>query len=140
MAKEFALHQGVGDRTAIDRHERAAAPAAAAMDRSGDQFLAGARLAGDQHVDGAGRHSVDDRVNLLHRRAFAQELAEGVGPFDGPAEHLLGSQPPRAAEQPGERIFQVGLGAGEVEVVAGAGLEAGAGRGHRWLRVEHDDR
>ncbi len=51
VAEEFALQQALGNRSAIDRHERPFGPPAAAMNAAGDQFLAGAGLAANQHVD-----------------------------------------------------------------------------------------
>ena len=49
VAEELALDQGRAERGEADRHERAGPSRAVAMDRPGDQLLAGAALAGDQH-------------------------------------------------------------------------------------------
>src|SRR3546814_14031247 len=49
MAEEFALHQLRRNRAAIDRHERSTCTRSFLMNELGDQFLAGARFAGDMH-------------------------------------------------------------------------------------------
>ena len=76
VAEQFALQQGVGDRAAINGHERPLRPPAALVDRPRDEFLAGPRLAGDEDVDVAGRHSLDDGIDLPHRRTLAEESLE----------------------------------------------------------------
>ena len=76
MAEQFALQQGVGDRAAIDRNERPLRSPAALVHRPRDEFLAGPRLAGDEDVDVAGRHALDDRIDLPHRRTLAEESLE----------------------------------------------------------------
>jgi hypothetical protein len=93
--KSSALHEGVGDRAAIDGHERRRRPPAALVERPRHEFLAGARLAGDEHVDVAGRHAIDDGIDLPHRRTLAEEALERIGPLDDPPEHLLRVAPPR---------------------------------------------
>ena len=50
VAEELALEQGIGDGAAVDGHEPAVAAGARHVDGAGDQLLAGAALAGDQHV------------------------------------------------------------------------------------------
>ena len=44
-------------------------PGAVLVDGAGDQFLAGAALAGDQHGDVLGGDAADGLVHLAHRRA-----------------------------------------------------------------------
>ena len=53
VAEQFALDQRLGNRRAVDRHERPAAALAAAVQRLGEILLAAAGLAGDQQADGA---------------------------------------------------------------------------------------
>ena len=67
VAEQFAFEQGLGEGGAIDRDERLGGARAAAMDRAGDQFLAGAGLARDQHR-GIGRR--DARDLLAQRRGL----------------------------------------------------------------------
>ena len=66
MPEQFALQQVLRDRPAVDRNERAPAALAVVVDGPGDQFLAGAAFAGDQHVDLAGGDLLDQVVDLLH--------------------------------------------------------------------------
>ena len=107
------------------------------MQRPRHEFLPGARLAGHQHVDGAGGHAFDDGIDRRHRRTLAQKALERIGPLDRAAEHLLRVAPPRLGEDPHERVLEVGLGPRDVEVVAGAGLQAEAGGLDVGRRVEH---
>ena len=56
VAEQLALEQRLGERRAVQLHERALGARAALVDGGRDQLLAGARLAGDQHAgarDGA---------------------------------------------------------------------------------------
>ena len=46
------------------------------VDRTRDQFLAGARLAADQHRRHAARHLLDQRAHLVHRRRRAGQPRE----------------------------------------------------------------
>ena len=56
VAEQFAFQQAFAQRAAVDAHERAAAARAGLMDRLGDQFLAGAGLAQQQHRGIRARH------------------------------------------------------------------------------------
>src|SRR5882672_7352367 len=49
VAEELALHEVLGERSAIELFERTSAARARAMDGSGHQLLAGAALPGDEH-------------------------------------------------------------------------------------------
>jgi hypothetical protein len=75
VAEQLALQQRLGDRRAVDRHERRLRAAAAAVDRARDQVLAGAALAGDQHVRRQRRHAIDGRQHRLQRAAAADQVA-----------------------------------------------------------------
>ena len=48
-------------------------PGAVLVDRAGDQFLAGAALAGNQHRHVLGRDPADGLVDLAHGRARADD-------------------------------------------------------------------
>ena len=50
------------------RHERRSARAAVLVDGAGDELLAGAALAGDQHRDVLGGDAADGLVDLAHGR------------------------------------------------------------------------
>ena len=140
MAKQLALHQGVGNRAAVHGHERAGAPTAAGMDGPRDEFLARSGLARHQHVHGAGGDPVDDGIDLPHGRAFAQKIVERVGSLDRAAKHLFRRLAPRFRQQPHQRILEFCLGPGDVEIISRAGLEAGTCRVDVRPRIDHHHR
>src|SRR5690606_6496766 len=78
VAEQLALEQGVGDRRAVDRHERGRAADTATMERARDQLLAGAALAGDQYRRVGLARAGDQVVELLHRRAGAEQALEAA--------------------------------------------------------------
>ena len=75
VSEHLRLDQITRDRGAIDGDERlvAAAPRALPMDRRGDQLLAGAGFARDQHTRFRGRDARDQRAQLFHRNARSDE-------------------------------------------------------------------
>jgi len=84
VAEELAFHQLVGDRAAVDRHERTRAAAALSVDGAGDQLLANTRLAGDVHRGLAARDLGDGLAQLLHCGRFAIQAGGHVfrvGPY-----------------------------------------------------------
>ena len=82
VAEQLRLDQGIGQRRAIDRHERPVPPVAVGVDAASDQFLAGTRLALDHHRD-AGvqqpRRLRDERARLVaeHRDRAAGLAVHG---------------------------------------------------------------
>src|ERR1700722_18345460 len=66
VAEELAFNQRLRQRCAIHGDEGARCTRAQLMDRTGNQFLAGPALAGDQDGGGAGRNLLDERKNLPH--------------------------------------------------------------------------
>ena len=60
MAEQLALDQVLGQCPAVDRHEGHLGPQALVVDRAGDQFLARAGLAEDQHGR-VGRRDLGDQ-------------------------------------------------------------------------------
>ena len=67
VPEQLRLQQRLGDRPAVDRHERAVAPAALRVERAGEQFLAGSALALDEDRGvgpGDARHDVEDLAHL----------------------------------------------------------------------------
>ena len=79
MAEEFALHQILRQCGAVERHERFVFAAGEFHDRAGDQLLAGAGAAADQHRRVARRHLPDQFVDVLHAAAVADQLARIAG-------------------------------------------------------------
>ena len=67
VAEQLALDQRVRDRGAVQRHKRVAAVQSLRMDGAGEQFLAGAAFAADQHgrfVAGHVAGQLDDRQHV----------------------------------------------------------------------------
>ena len=86
VSEEFALEQTLRDRRAVDRDERLRRAAAREVDGARDDFLAGAALAADQHARAAARDLADQREDLAHRGALADQLAHRRGLVDGAAQ------------------------------------------------------
>src|SRR5690606_36724056 len=73
VAEELALQQRLGERGAVDRHERTARPVGELVDRSCHQLLAGPRLASDQHRRGRRRDPLDQVVHATQRGGLAND-------------------------------------------------------------------
>ena len=73
VAEQLALGQRLGNGRAVDRDERLIAAAAEIMDRLGDDLLAGAVFAQDQHGQIGVGHAADDRAQGLDGRALADQ-------------------------------------------------------------------
>ena len=83
VPEQLAFQQILGDGGAIQRQERHLGSGAVSIDGTGDQFLAGAALAGDEYGDILGGDTADGLVHLLHGRAEADHPALGVRVWDG---------------------------------------------------------
>ena len=100
VAEQLAFQQRLGDGGAVDGQERLVGPAAVVVQGPGHQFLAGAALAQDQHVDVLRGDPADGLAHLLHDRAAADDAVAAVlgrqhgrhvhqpGRLEGPVEHL----------------------------------------------------
>ena len=73
VAEQFAFQQLLGDGGAVDREERLLAAVAVMINGAGDQFLAGAALAGDERGGVGGGDLADELEDLLHRLAAADD-------------------------------------------------------------------
>ena len=69
VAEELRFEQRFGQAGAVDRHERPLGARALRVDGRGDQLLADAALAGDQHLGVGARDALDLLAQLVHRRA-----------------------------------------------------------------------
>ncbi len=136
MAEQLAFQQRLGDGGAVDRQERLVGAAAVLVQGAGDQFLAGAALAEDQHVDILRRDAADRLAHLLHDRAAA----------DDPVALVLRGQHRRHAHQPGglEGPFEHLAEPLQVDrldqIVEGAALHRLDGRLGRPVCRDEDDR
>jgi hypothetical protein len=75
MAEQFALDQVFGDRGAVDLDEHGIFAQALRVQRARRQFLAGTRLAVDQHPSVGRRHQRDLLAQRLHGNAVAHDHA-----------------------------------------------------------------
>src|SRR6185295_8388364 len=76
VAEQLAFDQLAAERGAVHLDHRLAAARAAVVQRVGDQLLAGAALAADQHRHVGIGHLGDDIEDAAHARAAADDLLE----------------------------------------------------------------
>src|SRR5690606_5371197 len=76
VPKKLALDQSLGQRTAVERDHRSASASAVLVDRSRAELLAGAGLALEQDGHLTVGRALEDREQLAHRQALADQLAE----------------------------------------------------------------
>ena len=69
VAEELALGDALGEAAGIHRDERARLAVRQRVHPRGDDFLAGAVFAGDEHCGIRRRDALDRLPHLLHRRA-----------------------------------------------------------------------
>ncbi len=110
------------------------------MDGAGDQVLAHAAFAGQQHGGAGGRHALDGGEDLLHRRAAADDVVELVAP----AQFLLQLAVLVAQRAHFERLVdhlhQVIERKRLEQEIGGAGLHGFHGGLHAAERRHHDHR
>jgi hypothetical protein len=78
VAEQLALQQALRQGRAVDLDERAAGARAGGVDRLGQELLAGAALAPDQHGRAAGGDLAGQLQHLPHRLARALDPAEDL--------------------------------------------------------------
>src|SRR5205807_7466940 len=78
VTEEFAFQQGLRDGGTVDGNKGAIGAIAVLIDRTGDQFLAGARLAADENVNRLGGDAANLLVDCLHGAAVADERVTRV--------------------------------------------------------------
>jgi hypothetical protein len=119
VPEQLALQELLRDGGAVQGQKRGVGPPGVLVDGPGDQFLAGAALAGDQHRHVLGGHPADRLVHLQHGRAGADDgpvhlgvgkvyrnhsrLAHAPGHFQRLADH-----PPQLGQV--ERLEEVVVG------------------------------
>ena len=79
VSEDLALHQFMGDGGAVDRDERFFGAGARLVHRAGDQLLAGAALAGDEHVAVGVGDALDDGQHFENSRCRAQHVRRKAG-------------------------------------------------------------
>ena len=85
VAKQLGLEQGLGDAAAVHGHEGAGTPRALRVKQPGDDFLASAGFAKDQHL-GVGTGS---RRDIVAKRDNAGAFTNEAGVFH-PRERMRG--------------------------------------------------
>ena len=137
VPEHLGLDQVARDGGAVDRDEGPAGAPARAVDRGRGQLLARAALAGDQHARLGRRHPLDQRADLLHRRALAHQRR--------PAAQL---RVQRAVLGPGAVELQRGSHGDQhrlrrqrlLQELEGAQLDGAHRVGELGLAAHHDDR
>ena len=81
VTEQDRFHQIVRDRAAIDRDERLRLALAAAVDGAGEQFLADAGFALDQHRNGRSRGLLRGAQHARHGLAAGDDVGEGQPAF-----------------------------------------------------------
>src|SRR6202166_2736425 len=89
VAKQLTLHQGLGQRGAIDRDIRPVRSSGKFMNRASDQFLAGAAFAHDYDRRAGRRDLLDGRHYAPHRQRLTDERPELSGLYEAPAQKLV---------------------------------------------------
>ena len=82
MTEQFAFQKTFGNGPAIDRDKWLVPADTVLMDHVGHQFFAGAALALDQNRGTAGADAIDYLIELLHFRAFADQLIKAEAVFE----------------------------------------------------------
>ena len=140
VAEELGLEQRLGDRRAVDLDQRLLGAGAVLVQQVGDQLLAGAALAGDQHGAARRRDLAHDLEDPRERRAAADDLGRLAQRLEAVLEgQVLEPQRldlERARDELDDLLHAHGLG----EVVDGALLERLDGGLHRALAGDDDDR
>ena len=94
VAEQLAFDERRRQRGAVDPHQRARMPAAALVQRPGEQFLAGSGRAEQQHVRVRRRDLRQPRQREPQRRAFADDVVEVVIALDLLFQiHVVGLEP-----------------------------------------------
>ncbi len=104
MTEKLAFQQRLRNGTTIHRDERLIGPRAVLIDRPGDQFLAGASLAADEHRHGLGSDASDFLVDFLHRAGAADQR---VGSSRGFAEGNRLAHHPAARDRAPEQLDEI---------------------------------
>ena len=81
VTEQLRLEQRFRKRRAVDLHEVARRRDASCVERAGDELLARARFAANQHGRVALRHLAHDAYHALQRRAVADDAVEVVMSF-----------------------------------------------------------
>ena len=139
VAEELAFEQGVDQRRAVADRELLRADRADLVNGAGDEFLAGAGGADDQHVGVVAGDLAREIENFQHRRAFADDAVEfeifEELLFEGADAAALVVQRGDIVERALQAVAVDGLGQ-EIGGAAADGFQRGV---QRVLAGHHDD-
>ena len=139
MAEELGLDEVLGDRGAVDGEERALGAQGVLVDATGDEFLARAAFAGDEHGGVARGDLADGLQDFLHRFGTADDAFLVVGRIH---EHARRARRRREVATGGEGLVderdQLRLVERLHHVVVSAELH-GLDRGLRRAERRHED-
>src|SRR5690606_23122651 len=138
VAEQLADHELLRQRRAVDRNEGLAAPRRAVVQRPGDQLLAGAGLALDQHRRVAGAEARDPGDDLPKAGAAADQPG-----IDGdirvcPHRHGHRTRPPHAARAAAATDAAIPLPALSLAWPRGEGPKAHRIRPPRVVQFNHE--
>ena len=123
VAEEFAFQEVLGDGGAIDADVIVLAAAAQAVERAGDQFLAGAAFAQDQDGGVGGGDVSDELAQFVHLGGFADDLVELVSLGGVGAQGGVFAEQAVAFGAAGDGVEQFLRGEGLGQVINGAGFD-----------------
>ena len=78
VAEQLAFQQALGQGAAVDADVGAVGAAAEAMDGAGDEFLAGAGLADDEHAGLSGSNQARQASHVAQRRTLADDARQAA--------------------------------------------------------------
>jgi hypothetical protein len=140
VTEELALDQLARDRGAVHRDEGARAACAALVERLGDELLAGAALAADQHREIGLGDLLDRLEDLAHRAALADQVLEAVLALDPLEQHAVLALKLGALERMSHHDAQLLVVEGLGQVVLGALLHGLDRDFLAAVRGDHHDR
>ncbi len=136
VAEEFALQQGFGQGAAVDRNEALGGPVAALVDGPGDEFLAGAALAGNQDRGPGLGHPFHQGQDILHDSGLTHNVGEAVLFFQFLVQQAVGEDQVAVFQGLGDGHHDFFILKGLEDVIEGAFFHGrdrffhGAERGH----------
>src|SRR6478672_2664541 len=89
MTKQLAFDKRLGQRAAVDRDKWLPGARALVVHCAGDQFLAGAGLAQNEHGRLRGSNLGNKRTNTIHAGRSANQLWRSFDAFQAPFESTV---------------------------------------------------
>ena len=138
MAEQLAFDERFGQGAAIDGDERLAGPRALVVDGPGDQLLAGAGFAQDQHGRLRGGDFGDQRANALHAGRVADQPRRAFDALQPALERAVLLRELALFLHAAQQGFDLDQLARLGEVIERTVAQRGDGRFERRLAGEHD--